>query len=116
MVAPAVARGVHAHGEKVALFGVQPVARRHGVGQARELGPGGSDTGSMVLLSGVEGIHRRGGAVQVVVEQSRQRRPSVRLGIHGGRQLGRVRPQQVVHAVPPRSAELDEVSSGEQAE
>ena len=112
MAGPAVVGGVRGGGDQTGPLGIQPGARRSGFGDRRAGGGRPGDAGTSVAFGGVQGVHRGGGGVQVVVEQAGQRRLLPVLVMSSG-ELAGVGAQQVMNAMPARVGGLDQVYAGQ---
>lgn len=75
MRGPAASGGVHRDRRQGGQFGIEPGARRDGIGDWRRGGGRCGHAWPAVMFAGEQHIHRCPGGVQVVVEQAGQRAP-----------------------------------------
>jgi hypothetical protein len=106
---PAVLGGVHDDGDQGCPFGIEPASRLRGTGQRRNGAGRPGDAGAAVRLGRVQGVHRDGGGIQVVVEQAGQRDPPFLLRVKAAGQFAAVGAQQIMQAVAARPGGLDQV-------
>ncbi len=110
---PGVSGGVRGGRDQGGAFGIEPVSCCGGVGQRRDRRAGPGDLRMAVAFGREQAAHGRGGGMQVVVEQARQCRVLLLVGVLGGAEFAGVAPEQVVQTVPARSGGLDQMSASQ---
>jgi hypothetical protein len=94
---------------RVGPFGSQPDPRRGRLGDGRGGDCRRGDAGPARAPSGIRGVHRCRGGVQVVVEQAGERRILFLAAVAGACEFAGVGAQQVVHPVPAWLGRPDQV-------